>query len=149
MARVVVVTMASLVLCLGLLAVPAQSYQGCAPQPQCAPPPRTLVTRMVPCVKTEMVAEVQPCTRCIPVQRVGWTTRKVMLKGTPVGQACGQSPCIKCCPQPFCQVVEEKVPYVYYEYKKIPWYNIVYKPVCHQIVLPQTYCVEATPMCGR
>jgi hypothetical protein len=146
MARVVVVVMASLFLCSSFLSGPALSFNKCAPAPQCCPQ-QTMVTRMVPCTKTEMVAEIQPCTRCIPVQKTGWTTRKVMLRGTPVGRACGQDPCTKCCPQPFCQVIEQKVPYCYIEYKTIPWYNIVYKPVCKTFMLPQTYLVEAVPMC--
>jgi hypothetical protein len=31
----------------------------------------------------------------------------------------------------------------------MPSYNVVYKPVCRQVMLPQTYMVEATPMCGK
>jgi hypothetical protein len=106
-----------------------------------------MVTRMVPCTKTEMVAEVVPCTKMVPVKKIGYRIQNVMLKGTPVGQPCGMNPCIKCCPQPFCQVVQQKVPYEYYEPKAVPWYNVVYKPVCRQIMMPQQYVVEAVPMC--
>lgn len=144
MARVVVVVMASMLLVSGLLSSPAQSFNGCQP-PQC--PPRTLITKMIPCVRTEMVAEVQPSTRCIPVTKMAFRTQKILLRGIPVGRPCGQDPCTKCCPQPFCQVVEQKVPYYYCEYKKVPSYNIVYKPVCRTVMLPQTYCVEAVPLC--
>ena len=96
-----------------------------------------------------MVAEVQPATRVVNVQKTGFTVQNVMLKGTPIGSACGQDPCTKCCPQPFCQVVQQKVPYTYCEMVSVPYYNVVYKPVCRQVMLPQNYMVEATPMCGR
>lgn len=150
MERVMVVVLAA-TLFLAALAGPAESMNACYP-PTCSPPPcpqRTLVTKMVPCTRTEVVAEVQPCTRMVPVQRVGYRMQNVMLKGTPVGRPCGQDPCTKCCPPPFCQVVQQKVPYTYYEMQSVPWYNVCYKPVCRQVMLPQTYMVEATPMCGR
>jgi len=70
-----------------------------------------------------------------------------MLKGIPVGQPCGMDPCTKCCPQPFCQVVEQKVPYYYCEKKTVTSYNVVYKPVCRTVMMPQTYMVQAQPMC--
>jgi hypothetical protein len=151
MARVAVVVIASLLLIIGISSGPAQSWGGYScPPPSCQPPPcpqRTLVTRMVPCMKTEMVAEVLPCTRTVPVQMVGYKSQKVMLRGFPTGQPCGLDPCTKCCPQPFCEVVDQKVPYIYYEYKTVPDYRVVYKPVCRPVMLPQTYMVEATPLC--
>jgi hypothetical protein len=153
MARVVVVIMASLLLVSGVMValVDAGGVPPCAP-PTCAPPPppcppRTLVTRMVPCTRTEMVAEVIPFTRTVPVQKIGFRTQKVLLKGIPTGQPCGLDPCTKCCPQPFCQVVDQKVPYVYYEKQCIPDYRVVYKPICRPVMLPQTYMVEAYPLC--
>ena len=145
MARVVVVIVASLILMSGFFQGPAESFNCCPPPTPCVQ--QCFVTKMIPCVRTEMAAEAQPCTRCVPVTRVGFRTQKVMLKGCPVGQPCGLDPCTKCCPQPFCQVIEQRVPYYYYEYTKVPWYNIVYKPVCHTVMMPQTYCVQATPMC--
>jgi hypothetical protein len=148
MPRVVVVLIASLLLMTGILAGPAQSMGGYScPPPNCPPPcpQRTLVTKMVPCMRTELVAEVLPYTRTVPVQMV--RCQKVMLRGFPTGQPCGLDPCTKCCPQPFCDVVEQKVPYTYYEYKTIPDYRVVYRPVCRPVMLPQTYMVEATPMC--
>jgi hypothetical protein len=146
MARVVVVIMASLILISGILTDSALSFNGCAPTPQCAPQ-QCFVTRMVPCKKTEMVPEVVPCTRYVPVQKTAWRCQKVLLTGTPVGRACGQDPCTTCCPQPFCQVVEQKVPYCYYEYKAVPYYTVNYKPVCRTFMLPQTYMVQASRMC--
>jgi hypothetical protein len=150
MARVAVVLIASLLLIVGISSGPAESMGGYScPPPSCGPPcpQRTLVTRMVPCMKTELVAEVLPCTRTVPVQMVGFKSQKVMLRGIPTGQPCGLDPCVKCCPQPFCEVVDQKVPYTYYEYKTVPDYRVVYRPVCRPIMLPQTYMVEATPMC--
>jgi|GEM_PF-721182 len=151
MARVAVVLVASLVLIIGISSGPAESMGGYScPPPNCPPPScpqRTLVTRMVPCMKTELVAEVLPCTRTVPVQMVGFKSQRVMLKGFPTGQPCGLDPCTKCCPQPFCEVVDQKVPYIYYEYKTVPDYRVVYRPICRPIMLPQTYMVEATPMC--
>jgi hypothetical protein len=148
MARVMVVVLAAM-LFLGALAGSAECMNGCFPPP-CPPPcpQRTIVTKMVPCVRTEMVAEVQPSTRMVPVKKIGYKIQNVMLKGTPIGCPLGQDPCTKCCPQPFCQVVQQKVPYVYYEPTCVPWYNVVYKPVCRPVMLPQQYMVEATPMCG-
>jgi hypothetical protein len=123
----------------------------CYPPPMpCAPrcaPPTTLITKMVPCTKTEIVSEVVPYTRCVPVKKIGYRCQKVMLKGFPVGLPCGQDPCTKCCPQPFCQVVDQKVPYVYYETQKVRSYTIRYRPVCRPVMLPQTYMVQAYPMC--
>jgi hypothetical protein len=151
MARVAVVLVASLLLIIGISSGPAESWGGYScPPPNCPPPScpqRTLVTKMVPCMKTEMVAEVLPCTKTVPVQMVGYKTQRVMLRGFPTGQPCGLDPCTKCCPQPFCEVVDQKVPYIYYEYKTIPDYRVVYRPVCRPVMLPQTYMVEATPMC--
>jgi hypothetical protein len=147
MERAMVAVVGALLLLAGF-AAPGECMN-CYPGPaQCAPP-RTLVTKMVPCVRTEIVAEVQPCTRVVPVKRIGYKMQNVMLKGIPVGSPCGQDPCTKCCPQPFCQVVQQKVPYVYYEPAPMPSYNVVYKPVCRQVMLPQTYMVEAVPMCGK
>jgi hypothetical protein len=101
----------------------------------------------VPCVKTEMVAEVMPCTRYVPVKKIGYKKQNVMLRGVPVGKPCGMDPCTQCCPQPFCQVVQQMVPYEYYEPKPVTTYNVVYKPVQRRVMMPQTYCVEAVPMC--
>jgi hypothetical protein len=146
MARVMVLIMASSLMVSGGLVTLADAMGGYpCPPPPC--PQRTLVTKMVPCTRTELVAEVLPCTRTVPVQKIGFRTQKVMLKGIPTGQPCGLDPCTKCCPPPFCQVVDQKVPYVYYEQKTVPDYRIVYKPVCRQVMLPQTYMVEAYPMC--
>jgi hypothetical protein len=147
MERVMVLVVAA-VLFLACVSGPVQAMQGCGPVAQPCPQ-RTLITKMVPCVKTEMVAEVQPATRMVPVKRVGYRIQNVLLKGTPVGRPCGQDPCTKCCPQPFCQVVQQKVPYVYYEPQCVPWYNVVYRPVCRTVMLPQTYMVEAIPVCGK
>jgi hypothetical protein len=151
MARVAVVLATSLLLIMGICYGPAESMGGYScPPPSCSPPScpqRTLVTRMVPCMKTELVAEVMPCTRTVPVQMVGFKSQRVMLRGFPTGQPCGLDPCVKCCPQPFCEVVDQKIPYTYYEYKTVPDYRVVYRPVCRPVMLPQTYMVEATPMC--
>ena len=103
---------------------------------------------MIPCTRTEIVAEVQPVYRTICVPRVAYRPQKFMLKGIPVGQACGLDPCTKCCPQPFCQVVEKPVPYVYYEKQKVRSYCVNYKPVCRPVMLPQTYMVQCYPMCN-
>ncbi len=148
----VLVAITTAVVLIGAAVLPAQAQYCCPPQPACAPPcpppcTRHIVTRMIPCTRTECVAEVQPTYRTVPVKRIGWRPQNVMLKGIPVGAPCGQDPCTKCCPQPFCQVVTQKVPYEYYEYKKVPWYNIVYKSVPRPVMLPQQYMVEATPMC--
>jgi hypothetical protein len=149
----VLVAIASVVVFLGVAALPAQAQYCSPPQPMCAPPcpppcTRHIVTRMVPCVRTECVAEVQPSCRVVPVKRIGWKPQQVMLKGTPVGSPCGQDPCTTCCPQPFCQVVTQKVPFEYYEYRTVPWYNIVYKSVRRPVMLPQQYVVEAAPVCN-
>ena len=71
MPRVVVVVIASLFFITAILSGSAQSMgrQGCQPPNYCPPPKcpeRTLVTRMVPCMKTELVAEVLPCTKTVP-----------------------------------------------------------------------------------
>jgi len=121
--------------------------QPCAPP--CAPPcpPPTFVTKMIPCTRTEIVADVQPVVQCINVPKIAYRPQKFLLKGIPVGQPCGLDPCTKCCPQPFCEVVQQPVPYVYYEQKKIQSYNVSYRPVCRPVMLPQTYMVKAYPMC--
>lgn len=148
MARVMIVLVASVVLSFGFLVGSAQAYVGCAPPPppSCGPQ-QTIVTKMIPCVRQEIVGEVQRTARYVPVWKVGYKTQRVLLKGSPIGRPCGQDACTKCCPQPFCEVVNQKVPYYYCEYKKVPWYNIVYKPVCRPVMLPQQYLVEAVPLC--
>ena len=118
---------------------PAQG-QGCAPQ--C-----TYVTKMVPCVKTQMVPEVIPCKTYIPVQKVGYRCQKILLKGTPVGAACGADGCTQCYPQPFCKVVTQKVPYTYCVPKCVTYYQVRYRKVCCPVMLPQKYMVQAIPLC--
>lgn len=145
MERVVVAILVTTVFFVGAVSS-SQCMTPCPPQGACCPQ-RTVVTRMVPCVKTELVAEVVPCTRMVPVKKVGYRIQNVMLRGMPVGQPCGVDPCVRCCPQPFCQVVQQKVPYEYYEPKAVCTYNVVYRPVQRQIMLPQNYVVEAVPMC--
>ena len=100
MERAMVAVVTGLFLIVALIS-PVHAWQ-CYPQPNpCAPrcaPPSKLVTKMVPCVKTEIVADVVPYTQCVPVKKIGFRTQKVLLKGTPVGQPCGLGPCTKCCP---------------------------------------------------
>jgi hypothetical protein len=148
MKRVMVVVVATALLLVSL-AGSALSWNGCMPPPPQCGPQQTFVTKMVPCVRTEMVPEVQPCTRTVTVQKVGYKTQNFLVKGTPVGMACSQDPCTKCFPQPFCQVVQQKVPFVYCEPVQVPWYNVVYKPVCRKVMMPQTYLVETVPVCGK
>jgi len=142
----VMVVITSVALLIAALAGAAQCMN-CYPPPSSCAPPCSFVTRMVPCVQTQMVAEVVPCSQTVPVTKVGYRIQKFLLKGTPVGQPCGINPCIKCCPQPFCQVVEQKVPYYYCDKTTVTSYNLVYKPVCRPVMLPQTYMVQSYPMC--
>jgi hypothetical protein len=121
---------------------------GFYPSPQQCSPPGCYVTKMVPCVKTELVAQVCPTTVCVTVPKTGYTCRKVMLKGTPVGCPPGGSdPCTQCFPKPFCKVVTQKVPYTYYENVAMPSYNLVYRKVCRQVWRPQVYRLDAYPLC--
>ncbi len=146
MERVMVVVVSALLLVVLSLGA---AFAMCPP-PNCGPQPQQCyVTRMVPCTRTEMVAQVVPCTRTVMVQKVGYKTQSVLVRGTPVGMACGQSPCTQCRPQPFCETIQQKVPYYYAEPVSVPWYNVVYKPVCRPVMLPQTYLVETIPVCGR
>jgi len=155
MQRAVVAVVAGLIVSVALAGAalaggfyPRPSPPPCAPPcPPPSPPPCTLITKMVPCMRTEIVAEVKPVTQCIPVKKIGFRPQKFMLQGTPVGQPCGLDPCTKCCPQPFCQVVEQQVPFEYYEKKTVQSYTISYKPVCRPVMLPQTYAVQAYPVC--
>ena len=102
---------------------------------------------MVPCVKTELVPQVVQSTACIPVTKVKYRNQKVLIKGTPVSPCGPGSPCVKCCPQPFCKVVVQKVPYTYCETKKVPYYSVVYKRVCRKVMVPYTYRIDAVPLC--
>ncbi|MEW6351147.1 MAG: hypothetical protein AB1646_18985 [Thermodesulfobacteriota bacterium] len=135
---------ASALLLVGI-AAPAFSQSSCGMPPPCAPEPK-FVTKMVPCVKTETVAEVVPCWTTVPVTRVGYKCQKVLVKGTPVGPACGQDPCTQCCPQPFSQVVDQMVPFTYCDYQKVPYYQVQYKKVCRPVWLPQTYRLDLCPL---
>lgn len=147
MERALVAIVAGFVI-LGAVAGPVHCMNCYPPPNPCSPPPPcTMITKMVPCMRTEIVADVQPCTRTVPVRKIGYRTQKVLLKGMPVGSPCGLDPCTKCCPQPFCQVVEQKVPYVYCEQQTVRSYNVVYRPVCRPVMLPQNYLVRAYPMC--
>lgn len=145
MERIVVVVSAALLILAGI-AGPGACMAG-GPMPGCGAPPCTYVTKMIPCVKTQMVPQVVPCKAVVPVKQIGYRCQKVLVRGMPVGMPCGMDPCTKCCPQPFCQVVTQKVPYVYYVPKCVSYYNVTYKPVCCTVWLPQTYKVEATPLC--
>lgn len=146
MKRTLVGVIAGLLL-VGAFLEPVQAMNFYPPPSPCAPPPCTFVTRMVPCTRTEIVGEVVPYTQCVPVQKVGWRTQKVLLKGSPMGQPCGIDPCTKCCPPPFCEVVEQKVPFTYYENKTVQSYAVNYRPVCRPVMLPQTYMVQSFPLC--
>lgn len=112
----------------------------------CAPP-CTYVTKMVPCIKTKWVPEVIPCKTVVPCPKIGFKCQKILLKGTPVGSACGADPCTTCYPQPFCKVVTQKVPYTYCEPKCVTYYKVQYRKVCYPVMLPQTYQVQAIPLC--
>ncbi len=142
----VVVSISAALLVISIVAGPAFSMGGFPPPGACGPKP-CYVTKMVPCVKTELVPELVPCTAVVPVKKVGMRCQKVMLRGTPVGCPQGADSCTQCYPQPFCQVVTQKVPFEYYEPKVIPWYNVRYRKVCKPVMLPQTYKVDAVPMC--
>jgi hypothetical protein len=140
---VVVVSVVLFALC--TIAGSAQCMPPAKVKPSCAPPP-FYVTKLVPCVKTEMVGCVKPCTGYVPVKMMQFRCQRYLLKGIPVGRPQGGSPCIKCYPQPFCQVVERKVPCVTWAYKPVKYYNVCYKPVCRQVWLPQTYQVQPIPL---
>ncbi len=105
------------------------------------------VTKMAPCVKTEMAPCVQPAATVVQVPKVTYRCQKVLVRATPVGRPCGEGPCVQCCPQPFCHVEMRNVPCLTYECQTVPSYNVVYKPVCRQVWLPQTYKVEQIPLC--
>jgi hypothetical protein len=145
MKKVVVPAVVALIIGVGL-AQDALCGPACAPA-VCAPS-CSYVTRMVPCVKTELVPEVQPCSVVVPETRVGYRCRPIMIKGTPVGCAAGAGACVQCYPRPFCQVVNQTVPFYYTVPKVVPSYNLVYRKVCKPVWLPQTYKVEAVPMCN-
>jgi hypothetical protein len=143
-----VVVLASLALIVGVgLAGQALCKNACGAAPQCAPA-CSYVTRMVPCVKTELVPEVQPCSVVVPETKVGYRCRPVMIKGVPVGCPAGAGSCVQCYPQPFCQVVNQTVPFYYTVPKVVPSYNLVYRKVCKPVWLPQTYQVQAVPLCN-
>jgi hypothetical protein len=144
MIRVVVVVSAVLFI-FSAIAGPAESMTPFMGKPGCAPPPY-YVTKLVPCVKTEMVGCVKPCTRYVPVKTVRFRCQRFLLKGTPVGCAQGASPCVRCCPQPYCRIVERKVPCVTWAYKPVKYYNVCYRPVCRRVWLPQTYRVQPIPL---
>lgn len=149
MSRVVVLVSVVLVACVSL-SLPAEcmnSYQCAPPCPPPCPVETSYMTRMVPCVKTRLVPEVVQCSAVVPVPQVSYRCQPVLLKGTPVGTPCGMDPCTKCCPQPFCQMVTRQVPQVTYVGKIVPYYKVVYKPVCEPVWLPQTYKVDAIPLC--
>jgi len=146
MERTMVVVSVALML-VAALAVPAQCMNPCQPPPP-APPQCGYVTKMVPCVKTQMIPQLVPCTAVVPERKIGYRCQKVLVRGCPVGLPKGVDPCTQCCPQPFCQVVTQQVPFTYCVPKKVCYYNVVYKPVCRTVWLPQTYKVQATPLCN-
>lgn len=119
------------------------SYSG----PNACPPPCRYVTVMVPCLKTEMVAQLQPYNVTVPVKKIGYASRKVLVTANPVGPVCGTGPCVRCCPKPCSWVEERKVPYSYCEKKIVPWYRVVYKRVCRSVMVPHTYKVNTVPLC--
>jgi hypothetical protein len=128
------------------LSLSVQAYMGASGPSQC-PPGDQFVTVMAPCVKSEWVAETQPCMTPVPVKRVCYKDQKILVKATPVGPACGKDPCVRCCPKPMCKVVTQKVPMVYYEQQLVPSYNIKYRKVCKKVMVPYTYKVQAFPLC--
>jgi hypothetical protein len=142
----VLVIFSALMVVVSTLAGPLQAMPLNQGQPQCAPN-CYYVTRMVPCTRTEMVGHVVPCQTLVPVPRVTYRPQRLLLKGMPVGPACGQDPCTKCCPQPFCEMAVQQVPCVQYDYKPVTHYNVQYRQVCRPVMLPQTFMVQAYPLC--
>jgi hypothetical protein len=145
MKRASVVLMGATILLTGLAGA-AQAYVGAGAPGKC-PPGDQFITVMTPCVKSEWVARTQPCMTPMPVKRVCFKDRKVLIKATPVGPACGTDPCVRCCPRPMYKVVNQKVPMVYYEQKMVPSYNISYEKVNRKVMVPYTYKVDAYPVC--
>ncbi len=145
MERAIIAIVASLTLLVGISG-PALCQNWCGMPPPCPPQP-TYVTKMVPCLKTDVVAQVIPTWRTVPVKKVGYKCQKVVVRGTPVGRPCGAGPCEKCCVQPFCTVVPQMVPFCYYENQKVPTYQVAYRKVCRQVMRPQTYRIDAYPLC--
>ncbi|MCA1961333.1 MAG: hypothetical protein LDL33_11120 [Desulfomonile sp.] len=137
------------ILAVTVIAAPGYTMMRYPCPPPCSPPPPevTYQTRMVPGVRTDLVPEVKQSNAVIPVPVVQYRAQPVLLKGTPIGAPCGMDPCTKSCPQPFCQVVTRQVPYVTYTTKVVPYYSVCYRPVCRPVCLPQTYKVEAHPLC--
>jgi hypothetical protein len=140
-----VVAVSVAVLLVTALALPGQCMNMCQPPP---PPQCGYITKMVPCVKTQMVPQLVPCTAVVPERKIGYRCQKVLVRGCPVGPPQGMDPCTKCCPQPFCHVVTQQVPFTYCVPRKVCYYNVVYKPVCRTVWLPQTYKVQAMPLCN-
>jgi hypothetical protein len=95
-----------------------------------------------------MVPQLVPQMMVVPELKTGYRCRKILVRGFPVGCPRGIDPCTKCCPQPFCHVVNQTVPFTYTVPKKVCSYNVVYKPVCRTVWLPQTFKVQAIPMCN-
>ena len=119
---------------------PAPQSGGCQPKQYCK-------TLMVPCVESKLVADVRPVQVSVPVKRIGYTYKKFLVKGCPVGQPCGTGPCVKCISPPICKVVCKPVPYVYYT--KVPYtcYQACYRRVCRQVLRPQVYKMTEKPLC--
>ncbi len=119
---------------------PCSWNQGCPPRTYCA-------TKMVPCVVSELVADVKPVQVCVPVKKMGYRMQKFLVRGCPVGCASHGNPCMQCFPEPFCQTVCKPVPFEYYTNETYTAYQACYRRACRTVWRPQMYHVQESPMC--
>ncbi len=143
----VMVGLAAILITIALAAGPAWCFWAGSGMGKSCAPQCSYVTKMVPCVKTNWVPEVIPCKTYVSVPKTAYRCQQVLLKGTPVGNACGADGCTRCFPQPFCQVVTQKVPYTYCVPQCVTYYQVRYRPVSCPVMLPQKYMVQAIPLC--
>lgn len=113
------------------------------------PDPASCVTfhqKMVPCIERKTVGVPRTVVETYPLPVPSRQKQRVLVTETPVGDACGVTPCINCFPKPVCKpgttdvIVPSIVPI------RIP--TLVIQPKCveRRIKLPQWFAVEEQPL---
>jgi len=106
----------------------------------------TFYQKMVPCIERKPVGVPRPVVETYPLPVPTRQGQRVLVTETPVGDACGITPCINCIPKPVFKPGTQDVIVPSIVPVGIPDLAIRPKLVNRRIKLPQWFAVEEHPM---
>lgn len=106
----------------------------------------TFYQKMVPCVERKTVGVPRPVVETYPLPVPSRQRQRVLVTETPVGDACGVTPCINCFPKPVCKPGTKDVLVPSIVPLRVPTLAIQPKCVDRPIKLPQWFAVEEHPL---